>query len=801
MAERATHESRPLQYPEPERNDSRGKQTLRYVLIAGLSVAIIAGIVLWRHRMNSATANAKTPSPTYVGQSHCAECHAAEAQAWRASHHALAMQSATDASMLGNFNDTGFTKDGVTSTLYKKADRFWVRTDGPDTKLHDYQLPYSFGVYPLQQYLAEFPNGRLQSLALAWDSRPLDKGGQRWFHLYPNQVMRSGDPLHWTGRNQVWNYMCADCHSTDLRKNYNLSADGYATTWSEIDVACEACHGPGSAHVAWARSHPKDAYKKGDPVGGVILPLGPGKGMWASGGAGDKDTLHWQGAPRSRSELEVCAPCHSRRRPLTDNYVPGQHFLDAYAPSLLEEGLYFADGQILEEDYEYGSFVQSKMFREGVSCSDCHDPHSAKLRQSGLTATCRQCHSSAKYDTTEHHHHPAGTPAAECVNCHMPTRTYMVVDVRRDHSFRVPRPDFTVLYGTPNACNQCHKDKPAKWAADAVVRWYGPTRRREPHFVEALDAGRRGLPQAEKLLAALISDSSSPAIARATALTLLSPYLTPSSISAVQVGLGDQDALVRGAAVRALEPLTPEARLKLAAPLLTDSIRSVRIEAARCLVGTPPQLLLGGQKELLDRVVAELIATDMVSAERPENHMNLASVYAQLGRPADAESELKTALLLDPAFIPAMVNLADLYRAQNRESEAQQMLEHAIAINPSAAEPVHALGLLMVRTGRRPQALELLARASKLQPTNVRYAYVYGVALHSNGEVDNSIAVMKEAHKIRPADREVLMALITFERDKGDFPSATDYAKQLVELTPTDPQARELLANLLKQRM
>lgn len=777
-----------------------GKGALRYILIAGLAAAVIAGIALWRHRVNGeATANEKTFSPTYVGQTQCAECHAAEAQAWRASHHAQAMQPATDGTAQGDFNGTSFTKDGVTSSFFKRDAKFWVRSDGADGQLHDYELLYTFGVFPLQQYLASFPNGRLQSLPLAWDTRRKETGGQRWFHLYPNQVLRNTDPLHWTGRNQVWNYMCADCHSTNLRTNYNAAADGYATTWSEIDVSCEACHGPGSAHVTWAKSHRKDGYKKKEPACGLVVHLGSVGGTWAPSGAADKGTLHWQGPARSHNELEVCAPCHSRRHPLTGDYVPGQHFLDAYSPALLEEGIYYADGQILEEDYEYGSFVQSKMYQEGVTCSDCHDPHSGKLQQSSVTATCRQCHSPAQYDTAQHHHHRPGTPAAECVNCHMPTRTYMVVDVRRDHSLRVPRPDLSELYGTPNACNQCHNDKSAKWASEAVARWYGANRRKEPQFVEALDAGRRGLPQSEKLLIALVLDPTKPAIARATALTLLPSYLTPSSLPALQASLSDQDALVRRAAVGALEPLIPQERIRLAAPLLADPIRSVRVEAGRLLAGSPPQLLQGSQKEALDRAVEELIAAELVSAERPENHMDLASLYVQMGRPGEAEKELKTALRLDPAFIPAMVNLADLYRAQKRDEEAKQLLEKAIALAPDAAEPIHALGLLMVRVGRQGDAVELLAKAARLQPTNARYAYVYGVALHTYGKVDQSIDVMKEAHRVRPADRDVLIALITFERDKGDFQSAISYAQQLAQLAPTDPQTTALLADLRRR--
>src|SRR5262245_32175856 len=329
------------------------------------------------------------------------------------------------------------------------------------------------------------------------------------------------DPLHWTGSNQTWNYICADCHSTNLRRNYDLTNNSYATTWSEINVACESCHGPGSNHVTWAE---KNGGTTPDRTKGLVVPL--------------------KAQDRTRTEIETCAPCHSRRHPIKSNPQPGEPFLDAYFPSLLEDGVYFADGQIQEEDYEYGSFVQSRMYHKGVTCSDCHNPHSLSLPSKDLNAVCLRCHLPSNFASTEHHHHATNSTGALCVNCHMPTRTYMVNDVRRDHSFRIPRPDFSIAYGTPNACNQCHDGKTATWAEDAIAKWFGPGRRREAHFVEALAAGRRGSPNAERLLTSLINDSWKPAIARATALSLMPRYLSMESLPAVQTSLADNDGLV-----------------------------------------------------------------------------------------------------------------------------------------------------------------------------------------------------------------------------------------------------------------
>jgi tetratricopeptide (TPR) repeat protein len=787
---------KPPKQPKPKRGSL---SLLPKIAPAVVVAACILGILSWRSSANkSSKQGAPAQTATYVGAERCASCHEEQTKLWRSSHHAKAMQVASDTTVLGNFDAAQFTKDGVTSTFFKKDAKFHVNTEGSGGNPQDFDLPYTFGLYPLQQYLVPSSNGRLQAFTAAWDSQNKQQAGQRWFDLYPGQKISPSDPLHWTGRNLTWNYMCADCHSTNLRKNYDLAKDSYATTWSEIDVSCESCHGPGSNHSTWAQAHKDGTYNASQGANGLVVNLKRANGSWASSEP-DTGTMHWKGQARSHNEINTCAPCHSRRHSITSDARPGQPYLDDYVPSLLEEGVYYADGQILEEDYEWGSFLQSKMYREGVTCSDCHNPHSAKLPSDNLNAVCGKCHSLAKFGAEQHHHHKADSAGALCANCHLPMHTYMVVDVRRDHSFRVPRPDLSIAYGTPNACNQCHMDKPNRWAADTVAKWYGPNRRQEPHFVAALDAGRRGLPTAEKSLTALIADSAQPAIARATALNLLPDYLTPSSVATVQAALGDNDALVRREALRALEPLPQQDRLRLAGPLLSDSVRSVRIEAARLLAGTPADQLKQDQKTALDHAIAELVASELAAAERPENHVNLALLYAQMDRRQDAESELQTALRLDPKWVPAMVNLADVYRTQNRDDEGQRWLEKAIAAAPNAAEPIHALGLLRVRQKQYQEALVLLAKAAALQPANTRYSYVYAVALNSTGEPAQAIAVLQQAHQRRPTDRQVLEALVTFERDQGNLPSAISYAQELVRLAPSDSNAAAMLAQLQAQ--
>ena len=441
-----------------------------------LCEAALAVVVMVTLPGPMAAAAGADPPAAFIGAAACAGCHTSQFDARKGSHHARAMQLVTTATVLGDFADASLEDFGVTTTFFRNGGRFMVRTDGPDGTLHDYPVAYTFGVYPLQHYLIAFPGGRLQALGIAWDSRPKDQGGQRWFQLYPGQQLKPGEPLHWTGRDQTWNYQCAGCHSTDL-KNYDLAANACATSWTDLDVACEGCHGPGSLHIAWAKAHAKDgAYPSGTDATRMGLT------NWLK----STDSSHCEMNPETgisrrteklvSTELETCAACHSLRKVIAHNTRPGAPYLEGYLPALLESGLYHADGQIDGEVYEYGSFLQSRMHAAGVTCSNCHDPHSAKLRAEG-NALCAQCHLPEKFDVASHYHHRPGNAGAQSVNCHMPTKNYMIVDARRDHSIRVLRSDLSVALGHPNACNQCHADRSAQWAAETVGGWYpgGPS--------------------------------------------------------------------------------------------------------------------------------------------------------------------------------------------------------------------------------------------------------------------------------------------------------------------------------------
>ena len=722
---------------------------------------------------------------SYVGSPACARCHEKEHQQWSDSHHDQAMQLATTETVLGNFHNEVFEYYGIRSTFTKKDDKFFVQTDGPDGKLAEFEITHTFGIDPLQQYLVTFSDGRLQALGIAWDSRSKNEGGQRWFHLYPNEPITHDDPLHWTKPNQTWNYMCADCHSTNVRKKFTLQDHRYNTTWSDMNVGCEACHGPGSNHIRWADNNQA--------------------GQESPGTDGQYGFSH--ALTTATDEINTCARCHARRSILAEGYVAGRPFYDFYRPALLENGLYHADGQILDEVYVYGSFLQSKMYQKGVRCTDCHHPHTTRLKTSG-NATCTRCHQpqppsrfptlqSKNYDSSAHHFHPTDSSGSRCSACHMPSKQYMVIDERHDHSFRIPRPDLSVELGTPNACNSCHAKKSFQWAAERIADWY--KHEPLPHFANTVNEGRQGKLLAETPLTALSVDTDMPDIVRATALSLLQRYGKPISRDAIAKGLHDTNPLIRLAALRGAERLRPETRWQLAHHLLTDAVYSVKIETGRILAPVDPASLSPSQKDILDSAISEYLATQKLNADRPEAHTNLGLIYSQTRKPAKAQQAYESALDLDPQWIPALVNLADLYRAQGRDAEGEQFLKRGLDSAPNNAGLHHAYGLWLTRQSRPSEAIEALNRATELAPDISRYAYVYSIALNSAGQISKARQVLRTAQATFPENIDILYALVTLHRDQGDAEGALGYAKRLATLRPDQEYFQELVNELQAQ--
>ena len=748
------------------------------------TVVIILSIpfYLLKHKYISSGLEAIRPKSEaiFVGSQKCMDCHKIEYDKWRDSQHDHAMEVADKNTVLGNFDNADFEKHGVTSRFYQKDGRYYVHTQGSSGKMGDFEVTHTFGWYPLQQYLVPFPGGRLQCLPLAWDVR-----GKKWYHLYPKDPLSPKDWLYWTNAGQNWNGMCAECHSTNLKKNYNLETDTYQTTWSDIDVGCEACHGPGSRHVEWAQM-PDMARPKVENYGLVVRTSGI----------------------NSRKLVELCAPCHSRRAALGDYTHSEPDLLDSLLPSLLAENLYFADGQILEEVYVYGSFTQSKMYHRDVRCNDCHDVHSIKLAKKG-NDLCLQCHRAKEYDTKAHHFHKkkgekgdrirslkgevlfdVGT-GAECAQCHMPGRYYMGIDYRPDHSFRVPRPDLSITIGTPDACKRCHIDKTSQWSDNTITKWYGPGRKQ--HYGTIIDAGRERRPDARKDLVRLAGDPLYPVIVRATAISLLTAYSGEDTFQTIKLALMDDEALIRRTAVESIEPANQKEKAELIAPFLYDPVKAVRIEAARRLAGEPVKHLSPDQEKVFKAVLEEFITSMKFSADFSFGRYNLGNLYVALNQPEEAIRNYLAAIKIDSLFYPAKVNLAMFYNQKGEDDKAEVLLREVIQEHPEMHEIAYSLGLLLAEMKKYDQAAIYLERAAKGIPGRARIHYNLGLLLQYLQRDEKAEQALLRALEIDPNSAEYLYALADFYLKRGKLQKARSIAVQMVAKHPDNPIGKELL--------
>jgi Tfp pilus assembly protein PilF len=716
----------------------------------------------------------------FVGSEKCKSCHKREYDLWKGSHHDLAMDVASDETMLGDFNDATLEHHGVVSRFYRRDGRFYAHTPGPDAEMGDFELTHTFGWYPLQQYLVPFPGGRYQCLPIAWD---VDK--KRWYHLYPDTPINPDDWLYWTNAGQNWNGMCAECHSTNLKKNYDVDTDSYETTWSDIDVGCEACHGPGSRHVEWAEL--PDMARP--PVKNVEL------------------VVQTSGLT-SRSLVELCAPCHSRRAALGDYTHAEPDLLDSTLPQALNEGLYFADGQILDEVYVYGSFTQSKMYHRDVRCSDCHEAHSIRPVREG-NDLCLQCHRAQAYDTREHHFHKkkgeqgeaiksadgtvlfeVGT-GAECVQCHMPGRVYMGIDYRPDHSFRLPRPDQSVKLGVPNACNRCHIDKTAQWSDEAITKWYGPGRR--PHYGTIIDQGRKQEPEARDELIRLAGDTLYPVIVRSTALGLLDAYPAEETTKALELALMDEEALIRRTALDSLNVSDPQSRQKLVSPMLYDPVKAVRIEAARLLAEDPSLQLGPTLRKVYEATLEEYKASMDYSADFAFARYNLANLYVSLGQPDKAVGSFRAAIKIDDLFYPAKVNLAMLYDQRGEKKKAEVLLREVLEADPDMHEVAYSLGLLLAEEKRYEEAAVYLQKAAQGMPQRARIHYNLGLLLQLLGRDSEAEEELLAALRIEPNNIDFLYAAADHYLKRGRLSEAKRMAETMIEKHPSNRLGHDLL--------
>jgi len=627
----------------------------------------------------------------YVGAESCKECHQEAYADWKKSDHFYSMQKATKEFVKANFNTT-YSADEIQYKFYTQDTTYFVEiTEANQT--HTFKVAYTFGWHPLQQYLLETENGKFQTLRASWDTE-----NNKWFHQNAGDIVEPHDWLSWSKGGQNWNTMCSSCHSTHLKKNYNEVTDNFNTTFKEINVACESCHGPGVNHIGFQSNN-----KITDPYQGGIL-------------------------TDQKAQINNCGTCHARRTMFEDVSDPHNEFLDQFIPQNLTSTFYEGDGQIKGEDFVYGSFLSSRMYRNHVACNNCHNSHSGEIKMEG-NSLCLQCHEPQDYDTQKHHHHTPNTEGASCVSCHMDGKVYMGNDYRKDHSFRIPRPDQSVKYETSNSCNSCHTDKDAKWAATAVTTWYG--KERAYHFSDDLLPASKLNEQSMTHIENLLSNDSVPTIIKSTAIEYLQYLDDPMALDLILKSLSHKEALVRQSGYVSLLWFPENIRVDAGLRGLSDPVKAVRIMAFRTVISIDVNQLNPEIIKIWNNVNAEYLIYLKTNADFPSGQTLIGEYYQQVNDTKRAITAFNRALKMDSVQLRPYSNLAILYSGINDLASVKKILLQGTELFPNHALYYYYLGLNEGELGNLNAQLNQFKKAYLLNSTDPKIAYNYILSLYN----------------------------------------------------------------------
>jgi predicted CXXCH cytochrome family protein len=708
----------------------------------------------------ASAAVAAKPEAKPVRSTECRSCHEEIFKTWSGSDHALALrpvEAKADADAFTPPQD--FSQHGIDYHVAWKDGKPEVTEKRGSDPARPYTADFALGFRPLRQYVVPVGDGRYQVAELAFD--PAKK---EWFNVFDDERRRPGEWGHWRGRGMNWNSMCAHCHTTDFHKNYDAARDTYASKWIEDGVGCVQCHGD------LAADHTDPKRKPAAP--------------------------HAPTAADLKRAQETCAPCHARNELLTGMLHPGGAYNDYQRLTLpLEASVFYPDGQVRDEDFNYTSLLTSRMGgKAGVTCLDCHEPHSGRtLLPASDNTLCMRCHGAPGpmkapvIDALAHSHHKPGSTGNQCINCHMPTTTYMQRDPRHDHGFLKPDPLLTKELGIPNACNRCHTDQNTDWAIKFANDWYGPKlESRQRERARAVAAAQAGAHDAAGKLISLAASEEVPAW-RATLLLLARNAVTsdPRVIPAARTALADADPLVRSAAVQVLGNVPAEAAS--IRPLLNDPVRLVRLDAAWVLSTELPEN---------SAIRKELDAYLAVSADQPTGRLRIAQDLFNRGRAAEAEAPLRKAADWDPNSAGIYDALGIVLNDAGKPAEAAAALWRAAQLNPADAGPAFNAALAFAGAGRLPDAELALRETLRRDPRHDRAQYNLGLLLNQTGRVSEALAAIEAAEKLAPRVADYPYARATILYQRGDRDGALAAARRAVELDPTNADARQLLNQL-----
>ncbi|WP_299496608.1 tetratricopeptide repeat protein [uncultured Shewanella sp.] len=718
----------------------------------------------------------------------CKQCHATQVKQWQDSHHAKAMQIANNDTVLGDFNQYLFTNGKSWTRFNHDSTGFYMETGLTDQQGQRYPVPFVFGFDPLQQLLVDIGDGRLQAYTVAWDARPKDKGGQIWYDLYED-AHQPNSPFYWKGQFNNWNTRCAQCHSTDLTRGYDLTTDSYNTQWSQPNVSCEACHGSASDHLTLQNSLKDDNKPELPPHSGFNKPL-ERKPLFTltpeestaslttlltstlafntslhsqtiTEDIAPTDPSHSNRFPLSldKGQASQCILCHSRRHTLIEGQGDN-NIHQEIIPRLALPRLYHRDGQIQDEVFVYGSFSQSKMAAAGVVCSHCHNPHSNKLISQN-NSLCTQCHQSQIFNSQAHTLHPTPSEVAHkevahkntpmCIDCHMPSEIYMGVDTRRDHRFQIPNPWVNEALKTPNVCLSCHQDKDDHWAQLALAAKKTAIFTNNSGIGTATLLNETDPEHAKTFIEKWVLDPHQPPMRRAVLLDLLD-LSQPRHVNALNIAANDSEALVKLGVLHKLSSAPFAMQLQIGFGLLYDENKNVRLEAIKLLSPAFKTNIPMAAQEKLTTVLKEAVETYQTQQDLLSGQLSLADLAYNVGDIAQAKVHYQNALQLQPQFLPAKLNLASLYRETGQYPQAKKLLQAILAIDSHHSLAQYNLGLIFVIEKQWPQALHALKIAADDSPDNLQFAFVYLLTLEASGRIDEALIQLEKLAILTPHD-------------------------------------------------
>ena len=614
-----------------------------------------------------------------IGPESCVECHADEVADWESSHHAKANRPISIKFDRAAFTPTRRIKEsGVTYEMAETDGKFELRVIHDDDSITTYDLVGVIGETPLRQYLAQLPGDKFQTISATYDVKE-----DRWYDVYEGQDRLPGEWGHWANQGMNWNANCAYCHTTEFKKNFDFESNSYDSTWTQQGLACAECHTGLEKHVV--------AAKNGD----------------YSAGLSKLSTIQTE---------HNCASCHSRRDQLTaDTFLPGDDYHDHFSLSLPDQpNLYHHDGQILDEDFVYGSFQMSRMAHAGVSCKDCHNPHTLKtILPIENNLLCMRCHSGGVenapvIEPIAHSFHSEGSTGNMCVNCHMSKTTYMQLDPRGDHAFLSPDPLLTKELGIPNACNKCHTEESVDWAVEWSEQWYGEkmVNHRQRKRARIIAAAHSFDPSALPKLLELLKDEDLPGW-RAAYTGLLGNYLPNQSVANVlKALLIDANPMVRS---RAASTLGSAGQADAAIETLTDSSRSVRIAAARGIAASqsiPDPIAKKDWEEY-----------NAFNTDRPQT----------------------------------LLMLANKANSEDRSADTQKYVERAILMDQLNPEMYHQSAILLSGAGLNQASKKTLYLGWELAPKNPSFPFSLGLLAAEQQDIESAVGFLEETVAIEPS--------------------------------------------------